>query len=97
MRCWYDDDGGRIFNVAVHRALRGVIEERREFVEFFLRQRVKLMIVTDRAATRHSHPDLNHRIRSIAVVKNKIFFRNRTPFAGRDVASIEPRCDLLIE
>ena len=50
-------DRRRVFDVAVHRVLRGVIEEGRERVEIFLRERVELVVVADRAARRQAQPD----------------------------------------
>ena len=55
------------------------------------------MIVTDGTAPGHPHPNLHHGIRSITVIKDQILFGDRSPFTGRDITSIESRCDLLVE
>ena len=51
-RLRHDDDRRRVLDVAVHRRLRRVVEERRQRVELALRERVELVVVADRAAGR---------------------------------------------
>ena len=90
-------DGGRVFDVTVHRILCRVVEERGQLVELPLRQRIKLVVVTDGTASGDPHPDLCGGIGSVPVVKDEILLRDRAPFTGGDVAAIKARCNLLIE
>ena len=92
-----EDDRRRVLDVAVHRALRRVIEEGRHLVELALRERVELVVVAHRAAGRQAEPDLRGGLGAIARVQDQVLLGDHPPFAGGDVAAVEAGADQLIE
>ena len=93
----YGEDRRRVPDVAVHRLLRGVVEEGGEFVELALRERIELVIVADGAARRQSHPDGRGGFGPVPRVEHEILLIDRSPFARRDVAAVEAASNPVVE
>ena len=64
-------------------------------IELALRDRIELVVVTDRATDCQSEPHGSDRFGSIHRISHADLVVDRTTFAGRDVAAIETRCDPL--
>ena len=84
-----------VLDVAVHRRLRRVVEERRQAVELLLRQGIELVIVADRAIGRQPHPDPRSGLGAIAGIEHQVLFADHAAFVGGDVAAVEARGDPL--
>ena len=91
------NDRRRVGDVPVHRGLRRVVEERGHTVKFALRDRVELVVVADGATGGQAHPHLVRRLGPVPRVQHEIFLGNRAAFVRRDVATVEPRRDFLID
>src|SRR5205814_4635528 len=66
-------------------------------IELALRERVELVIVTDRAVGGQAKPDRRHRLGTIARVEDEILLRNDAAFIRGDVAAVEAGRYLLIK
>ena len=97
--CFQSDSHNRggVLGVSIHGVLSGVVEERRQRIEISHGERIKLMVVTDCTTRRHPQPDLSECFRPVASIEHVVFFWDRAPFAGGDVAPVEARLNLLIE
>ena len=87
----------RVVNVAVLGPLGGVVEEGREFIELALREWVKLMVVTDRAASGQPHEDSGRRLRAVTGVEHQVLLVDDAPFIGRHVAAVEAAGNFVVE
>ena len=94
---WDRQDRRRVFDVAIHRVLRGVIEEGGELVKLLFGERVELVVVADSAAGRQPHPDGTGRLGAVAGVEHVVLLRNRAALVGRHVAAVEATGDLIVE
>ena len=97
IRLRHRHDRRRVVDVAIHRRLGRVIEERRQLVELLLRERIELVVVADGAASRQPHPHRGRRLGPVAAVDDPVFLVDRPPFARRDVAAVEAAGDLVVE
>src|SRR5206468_12146648 len=66
-------------------------------VELLLRNRIVLVIVTNRAARRQSHENRGGSLRAVNGITNVKLFINGSAFAGAHVATVKSARDFLVE
>ena len=84
-------------DIAIHRALCGVVEERRHGVKIFRADRIKFMVMTHSTASGQAHEHLAGCFCAITCVQDQILFRNSSAFVGCDIAAIKSSGNALLE
>ena len=84
-------------DVAIHRGLRRVVEERGKLVELLLRERIELVVVADGAAGRQPHPDRRRGLGTIPRIEDEVFLSDDAPLVRRHVAAVEAAGDPVVE
>ena len=95
-RCWQSQSGRRKQHVSIHRLFGDVIEDRENLIKFLLQNRIELVIVTDRASHGQPEPRGGSGLDSIHRVTDLEFLVDRAALAGRNIAAIVARGDLLL-
>jgi len=93
---WQPQSRRREQRVSVHRLFGDVVEDRENLVKFLLQNGIELVIMTDRAPHGQSEPVAGSGFDTIHRVTDLEFLVDRAAFAGRDVAAIVTRSDLLL-
>ncbi len=93
-----DEDRGRVLRVvAVHGAHGVVPEECGELEEFFLGERVELVVMAGRAARREAKPDAAHGVHAVGGVDRFVFLGDRAALTGGGEAAEKPGGHVLVE